>query len=160
MTSPATATPQISFKGLCILCFYSTGLFQGHCIDKVNNKSTYSLAGKILPDHVDPLHNDCMEPDDFYQVLIQSHVSNTSQALLLRRSKNNDAAGLFTHENEQEQNDGYHFLFETHQFLSGEKAQALKEKYFPRGEEDPHLTVCIGDIGFYQQEQEKKQEQA
>lgn len=172
MTSSSTtntATTFSSFKGLGILCFYGeeTGLFQGHCIDKTSNKSPFSLAGKLLVDYIDPNHNDCMDPDDFYQVLIQAHSSpsssssqTTKKELVLRRSKNNDAAGLFTHEHEQENNDGFHFLFETHQLYSGGKAMAFKNKYFPNSRftcDENELTVCMGEIELYPQPKVKEE---
>lgn len=141
-----------SFKGLGILCFYSNGLFQGHLIDKTTNDSPYSLAGKRST-HVDPKHNDCMEPDDFYKILIQSHATLQPAepiSLLLRRPKENDAGGLFSHENEAEINDGYQFSFVTHHFLAGQQAIQLQQKYFT-GINHPiqtDVTVCIGDIEF------------
>lgn len=143
-----------SFNGIAILCFYSNGLFQGHCINTINNDSPYSLVGKLI-DHIDPKHNDCMEPDDFYKVLIQPHKAEEEIiALLLRRPKNNDAGGLSSHEHEEENNNGYQFLFETNQFLSGQQALSFKNKYFVNNsrdgpEEDDHdLIVCIGNIKF------------
>ncbi|KAI9347900.1 hypothetical protein BD770DRAFT_446425 [Pilaira anomala] len=142
-----------SFKGLGILCFYSNGLFQGHLIDKTTNDSPYSLAGK-LSTHLDPNHNDCMEPDDFYKVLIQSHSTLQQQtpepiSLLLRRPKENDAGDLFSHQNEAEINDGYHFSFVTHHFLTGQEAIQLQQKYFTGNLPiQTDVTVCIGDIEF------------
>lgn len=135
-----------NFEGTSILCFYPSGLFQGHFIDKHTNKSPFSLAGKHLPDYVDPQHNDCMEPDDFYQVLIQAHDSLDKITLVLRRPKENDAGGLFTHEHEKEQNDGYEFLFETNHFLNGQQALAMKNKYFSASTVDEDVIVCIGDV--------------
>lgn len=141
-----------NFEGTSILCFYPNGLFQGHFIDKHTNKSPFSLAGKHLPNHVDPQHNDCMEPDNFYQVLIQSHdsIEKEQVSLLLRRPKENDAGGLFTHEHEKEQNDGYEFLFETTHFLNGQQALNMKNKYFTAtaaaSNTDKDVIVCIGDV--------------
>jgi hypothetical protein len=141
-----------AFEGIAILCFYpSNNLFQGHCINKLANTSPFSLAGKLDPEHVDPQHNDCMEPDDFYNVLIQPHAQTETVSLLLRRPKHNDVGGLSTHEHEQEINDGYKFLFETNQFFSGNTALTMKHKYFPTSNlgDDPEVIVCIGDIKFY-----------
>lgn len=139
-----------SFQGMGILCFYTNGFFQGHVIDKTTNESPYSLAGKLTSDHVDPKHNDCMDLQDFYKVLIQVHNTRDTISLLVRRPKDNDAAGLYTHENDTEFNDGYQFTFSTHHFLTGEQAYKLQEKYFNRHEQD--VTVCIGDIQFEKQE--------
>jgi hypothetical protein len=142
-------TSDHAFEGMAILCFYlSSNLFQGHCINTHTNSSPFSLAGKLDIDHVDPQHNDCMEPDDFYKVLIQPHIQSDKVSLLLRRPKHNDAGGLFTHEHEQEINDGYEFSFETNQFLSGNTALIMKNKYFS-SIEDQEVLVCIGDIKFY-----------
>ncbi|KAI8643201.1 hypothetical protein BD408DRAFT_415432 [Parasitella parasitica] len=143
------------FNGIAILCFYSNGLFQGHCIDPINNDSPYSLAGKLI-DHTDPQHNECMEPDDFYNVLIHPHEKKEEEmiSLLLRRPRNNDAGGLSSHEHEQEANSGFRFLFETNQFLSGQQAMSLKRKYFVSSkqdgseEEDQDMIVCIGNAQF------------
>ncbi|KAL9538724.1 hypothetical protein MBANPS3_010715 [Mucor bainieri] len=147
------SSPVIS---IAILCFYSNGLFQGHCLNTINNESPYSFAGKLI-DHTDPKHNDCMEPDDFYSVLIQPYDTQNEEIipLLLRRPKNNDAAGLSTHEHEEETNNGYQFTFETSQFLSGQQAMTFKNKYFVNNnnssgpeEDDQDLIVCIGNIEF------------
>lgn len=148
-----------TFEGMAILCFYpSNQLFQGHCINATTNDSPYSFAGKLNLEHVDPQHNDCMDPDDFYNVLIQSHTQPSDNiSLLLRRPKHNDAGGLSTHEHEQEINGGYEFLFETHQFFSGNTALAMKRKYFPSilGD-DEQVLVCIGDVKFHNTENYNK----
>jgi hypothetical protein len=135
------------FQGLGIFCFYSSGLFQGHFIDKENNKSPFSIAGQHVPHYVDELHNDCMEKDEFYKTLIQPHNNTESIALVLRRQKDNDASGLFSHEHELKENNGYQLQFETHQFINGEKALELKSKYFNNYDKGD-VSVCIGDIQF------------
>ncbi|KAI8076088.1 hypothetical protein BDF21DRAFT_422573 [Thamnidium elegans] len=142
-----------SFEGLGILCFYNHGLMQGHLIDNTTNESPYSLAGRLLPDHVDPQHNDCMEPDDFYTVLVQSHTTSEDNtvSLILRRQKENDASGLSSHEHEQEINDGYQFSFVTHHFLSGQEASTLQQKYFT-GHNHADVNICIGDVKYYKTE--------
>ncbi|KAI8087876.1 uncharacterized protein B0P05DRAFT_530497 [Gilbertella persicaria] len=137
------------FQGSAILCFYSNGLVQGHCIDKNNNTCPYSLAG-TRSDHVDPLHHACMEPDDFYSLLIQSHHSQEKINLLVRRPKDNDAGNLFTREHDN--NNKYDFLFQTHQFLSGQKALAIQHKYFGSSH-DEHVVVCIGPVEWNQQDE-------
>lgn len=133
-----------SVQGLGILCFYSNGLFQGHVIDKSTHVSPCSLAGK-RSNHVDPHHNDCMDKPDFYNMLIHVHDPKTTIPLLVRREKNNDAAGLSTHHHEAELNDGYQLNFTTHHFLTGDQALALQLKYFNRPQQDD-VVVCIGDI--------------
>lgn len=132
-----------SFQGLGILCFYSNGFFQGHVIDRTTNGSPFSLAGK-LSNHVDPNHHECMDLPNFYNVLIQMHDTQTTLPLLVRRAKDNDAAGIFTHEHEAELNDHHELSFTTHQFLTGTQAYLLQTKYFNRHEQD--VVVCIGDI--------------
>ncbi|KAI7889203.1 uncharacterized protein EV154DRAFT_592491 [Mucor mucedo] len=132
-----------SFRGLGILCFYSNDFFQGHVIDRTTNDSPFSLAGK-LSNHVDPNHHECMDLPDFYNVLIQKHNTSTTLALVVRRAKDNDAAGLSTHEHEAELNNGHQLSFITHQFLTGTQAYVMQSKYFNRHEQD--VTVCIGEI--------------
>ncbi|OBZ91173.1 hypothetical protein A0J61_00782 [Choanephora cucurbitarum] len=135
------------FKGSAILCFYSNGMMQGHCIDGLH--SPYSLAGSHLVDRVDPLHHDCMEPDDFYSLLICPHQNPTEKiALTVRRPKENDAGGLCTHPHEEEINQQHSLSFETHQFLTGQKAQVIRDKYFAGIYSDQEVVVCIGPMEF------------
>ncbi|KAI8888676.1 hypothetical protein K501DRAFT_282740 [Backusella circina FSU 941] len=88
-----------------------------------------------------------MERDEFFKVLIQNHDSNTAVSLVLRRPLNNDAGNLFSHEHEQEVNQGYSLLFETTRFLHGPAALSMAHKYFKNdGTMGDDLIVCIGDI--------------
>ncbi|KAI9484249.1 MAG: hypothetical protein EXX96DRAFT_478752 [Benjaminiella poitrasii] len=147
-----------TFKGMAILCFYPQHcLFQGHCINTINNESPYSLAGKLLPDYIDPNHNECMEPDDFYQVVIEPYTNDTERiSLILRRTKNNDASNLWAHENENDTNEGYVFMFETDRFISGQQALLAKNKYFansPISTDDKDIFICFGKMKFAPQDQ-------
>ncbi|KAI7902337.1 uncharacterized protein BX663DRAFT_435523 [Cokeromyces recurvatus] len=146
-----------TFKGMAILCFHpQQHLLQGHCINLINNESPYSLAGILLPDYIDPHHNDCMEPDDFYRVIIKSHTTQEQISLILRRTKNNDASNLWSHENEKDSNDGYEFCFETEKFVSDQEAMRLKDKYFKTNSSivtDDEVYICVGNIQFTQQNQ-------
>jgi hypothetical protein len=135
------------FNGKAVLCFYKNGLVQGHCISGIKN--SHSLAGQHLPDYNDPLHNDCMERDEFFKVSIQNHDCNTTVSLVLRRPLNNDAGNLSSHHHEQEVNQGYSFLFETTRFLHGSAALSMADKYFSKNDDiKDGLIVCIGDINW------------
>jgi hypothetical protein len=141
------------FEGKAIICFYSNGLVQGHCIDSINSSSPYSLAGTLLPDYTDPNHNDCMEPDNFYKILIHHHEQNIKDVqLLVRRPRNDDAGGLSSHEHEEDVNEGYSLSFETEKFYAGDQANRLKQKYFTNQSsmQDNDLVVCVGEIKFVQ----------
>ncbi|CAO3699731.1 unnamed protein product [Rhizopus stolonifer] len=146
------------FQGKAIICFYSNGILQGHCIELVDNSSPYSMSGQLLPDYIDPNHNDCMELESFYKILIRHNDKKEKDLfLLLRRPMNNDAGGLSTHEHEEETNEKHFLSFETEQFYSGSQASRLKQKYFNMESsttttEDTDL-VCFGEMKFGKFEQ-------
>ncbi|KAI8981017.1 hypothetical protein BDB01DRAFT_795043 [Pilobolus umbonatus] len=158
------------FNGKAILYFHSSGLLQGHCIDMKTHSSPYSLGGKRLEDYVDPHHNDCEEPYDYYSVMIRCHEDNGRVIrLILRKPNDNDAGNLSTRRSIQSEeystsNDNgidplynsnnmeeeeHALLFETDQFITGTTALKLISKYFPRKDtvaEDEDDIVCIGTM--------------
>ncbi|KAI8981875.1 hypothetical protein BDF20DRAFT_817977 [Mycotypha africana] len=156
----STKKPTTTFKGMAILCFYPNGLLQGHCINTLSNESPFSLAGNKLIDYEDPKHNDCMEPNDFYKIVLRSNYkakqgSDSIVSFILRREADNDASGLFTHEHEVHLNEGRQLKFTTQQFLSGQKALNVKNRYLKPSADSSHLfsnchnddlIVCMGDI--------------
>ncbi|KAI9283383.1 hypothetical protein BY458DRAFT_496366, partial [Sporodiniella umbellata] len=144
------------FQGKAIICFFSNGLFQGHCLSTVDSSSPYCIAGNFLPEYVDPNHHECMEADDFCNVLIH-HNNGVHQdiKLLIRRPKGNDAGGMSTHEHEKKVNKKYFLTFETEQFFSGAEACNLKNKYFNTSSSaaiGDSEFVCIGEMIFGKQQ--------
>ncbi|KAG0182725.1 hypothetical protein DFQ29_002645 [Apophysomyces sp. BC1021] len=130
---------------LCFMKVDNNGIFeqfQGHVIDNAT-RSTFGIIGQHVL-HEDPNHNDCMDPDIFYRVVLKDYSDNGCAMLLARRS-----AGIVTDPSDNDQhNHGQTCVFETTQFLTGAKAQMHCLTYLPElpqeGSED--WVVCLGTI--------------
>ncbi|KAF7725783.1 hypothetical protein EC973_009400 [Apophysomyces ossiformis] len=118
---------------LCFMDLDDDGVFKqfrGHVIDDITKEASGIIGQRV--DYEDPCHNDCLDADVFYRVICKDYHDNGCATLLARRRAGNDAAGIFTDASDDEQhNHGQTFVFETYQFLAGDKAQAHCSKYLP-----------------------------
>ncbi|KAI9032705.1 hypothetical protein CLU79DRAFT_830544 [Phycomyces nitens] len=118
-----------------------------HCIVETDN-SVVEINGKLI-EYTDPNHNDCMVPDSFYELCV---VGNDKQTIIVRRNIGNDAAGFFTHPNEDHLNQGLTCEFETHYFIPDQKACEHAQKYVPQilvnmsKDDTRDMVLCVGEL--------------
>ncbi|KAL0089622.1 hypothetical protein F4703DRAFT_1841936 [Phycomyces blakesleeanus] len=118
-----------------------------HCIVESSDK-IIEINGKLI-EYTDPEKNDCMIPDAFYELDLGG---DSKQTILVRRNVGNDAAGFYTHPNEDCLNLGLTCEFETHYFTPDQSARNHAQEYIPQvladlSEEDKQeMVLCVGEL--------------
>ncbi|CDH57516.1 predicted protein [Lichtheimia corymbifera JMRC:FSU:9682] len=135
-------------SGHAHLCFLSPideqgtyAEFKGHVIGE--QQSVYGIAGQQLTKYNEPDWNDCLESVIYYDCVVKDYDNDKEWKVIVRRPIGNDAAGLSSATNNDED---ISLTFSTDRLLAGLKARQHCHEFLGIDNGDEDAIVCMGSI--------------